>query len=36
VTQQRAQELYRVSVIAKDGDFVLNESETRALRSQTL
>ncbi len=36
VTQQRARELYRVSVVAKDGDFVLNESETRALRSQTL
>jgi N-methylhydantoinase B len=36
VTRQKAREVYRVAVDERDSDFILNESETRALRSQTL
>jgi N-methylhydantoinase B len=34
VTREKAREVYRVAVDEKDSDFILNESETRALRSQ--
>jgi N-methylhydantoinase B len=33
VTANKAREVYRVAIDAVDGDFVLNEGETRALRS---
>jgi hypothetical protein len=34
VTRQKAREVYRVAVDERDSDFILNESETRALRRQ--
>ena len=34
VTAARAREVYRVAIDAVNGDFVLNEPETRALRAQ--
>jgi N-methylhydantoinase B len=34
VTRERAREVYRVAVDERDSDFILNESETRALRRQ--
>jgi N-methylhydantoinase B len=35
VTQQKARELYRVVIDAKDSDYCIDESETRKLRGQT-
>jgi N-methylhydantoinase B len=35
VTQQKAREVYRVVIDAKDGDYLLNESQTRELRAQS-
>jgi len=35
VTQKRAREVYRVAIAQSDGDFVLDEAQTRALRAQT-
>jgi N-methylhydantoinase B len=35
VTQQRAREVYRVVIDSKDGDYLLNEPQTRELRGQT-
>ena len=35
VTQQRAREVYRVVIDSKDDDYLLNESQTRALRGHT-
>ena len=32
VSQKKARDIYRVAIDAMDGDFVLNETETRALR----
>jgi hypothetical protein len=34
VTQQKAREVYRVVIGTVDGDFVINEAQTRELRSQ--
>jgi N-methylhydantoinase B len=34
VTQQKAREVYRVAIDAVDGDYALNEAETRTLRAQ--
>ena len=34
VTHQKAREVYRVAVEARDGDFVLNEAQTKELRGQ--
>jgi N-methylhydantoinase B len=34
VTQHKAREVYRVVIDAADGDFVLNEAQTLALRGQ--
>jgi N-methylhydantoinase B len=36
VTLQRAREVYRVVIDAKDDDYVVNESQTRELRSQAV
>ena len=36
VTQKKAREVYRVAIDAADGDFVLNEAETRELTEQGL
>ena len=33
VTPQRAREVYRVAIEAKDDDYVVNEAQTRELRS---
>jgi hypothetical protein len=33
VTQTRAREVYRVAIDAANGDYVLNEAQTRALRA---
>jgi N-methylhydantoinase B/oxoprolinase/acetone carboxylase alpha subunit len=33
VTRQKAREVYGVAVDAADGDFTLNEAQTRELRS---
>ena len=35
VTQQKAREVYRVAIDAKDADYVVNDSQTRELRVQT-
>ena len=35
VTREKAREVYRVAIDEQDSDFILNEPETRALRSQT-
>jgi N-methylhydantoinase B len=35
VTPQRALEVYRVAIEAKDDDYVVNEAQTRELRGQT-
>ena len=34
VTQEKAREIYRVAIDSMDGDFAINETETRNLRSQ--
>jgi N-methylhydantoinase B len=34
VTAKKAKEVYRVAIDAVDGDFALNEAQTRALRAQ--
>jgi hypothetical protein len=34
VTQKKAREIYRVAIDAMDGDYVLNEAQTRVLRSE--
>jgi hypothetical protein len=36
VTPKRARENYRVAVELRDGDFVLNEIQTRELRAQAI
>jgi N-methylhydantoinase B len=35
VTLERAREIYRVAIDRVDGDYVMNEAETRSLRGQT-
>jgi N-methylhydantoinase B len=35
VTQQKAREVYRVAIDAKDADYVVNDSQTREFRGQT-
>jgi N-methylhydantoinase B/oxoprolinase/acetone carboxylase alpha subunit len=34
VTQKRAREVYRVAIAQSDGDFVLDEAQTRELRAR--
>ena len=34
VTQKKAREVYRVAIDAADGDFVLNQAETRELQNK--
>jgi hypothetical protein len=34
VTREKAREIYRVVVEAVNGDFMLNDQETRALRAE--
>jgi N-methylhydantoinase B/oxoprolinase/acetone carboxylase alpha subunit len=34
VTLERAREIYRVAIDSVDGDYVVNEAETRSLRGQ--
>ena len=36
VTQQRAREAYGVAIDAADGDFILNDAQTRQLRNQSM
>jgi N-methylhydantoinase B len=33
VTREKAESIYRVAIEKRDGDFALNEAQTRALRS---
>jgi N-methylhydantoinase B/oxoprolinase/acetone carboxylase alpha subunit len=34
VTQKKAREVYRIAIDSVDGDFALNEADTRALRNE--